>query len=143
MNTTKSKTSFRDMPLNAELRAAFERQKEIGYTCDKEIDGFTGFIFGNRFHGPHHQNTLNRALKRIVETANDEGDAVLLPTFSMHKLRKTYATNMVRAEADVPRLMKLMGHNDPETTLKIYVDAQADIAAEQDAKMIEMLRANK
>ena len=54
------------------------------------MDGYTDFIFINRFGNCQHQGTLNKALRRIIRDCNDlqlEKDgknAVLLPNFSCH-----------------------------------------------------------
>ena len=143
INLTKTDVSYRELPLSDELLELFEMERKEGFGCTDTIDGVSGFIFGNRHHHTFKQDTLNRAIKRIRIEANSQKDAkVLIPHFTMHKLRKTYATNLVRSGADVPRLMALLGHNDPDTTLKVYVQATKDIKYEADAKMREMLKKN-
>ena len=39
--------------------------------CNVSVDGFTDFIFINRFGKLQHQGTLNKALKRIIRDCND------------------------------------------------------------------------
>ena len=70
-----------------------EYQKECEITCEATVDGYTDFIFINRFGGVQHQGTLNKALRRIIRDCNYEildnakgKEAVTLPRFSNHSL---------------------------------------------------------
>ena len=47
-------------------------QEEVETTCKAEVDGFSNFIFVNRFGNVQHQGTLNKALKRIIRDCNYE-----------------------------------------------------------------------
>jgi len=136
LNTTKTPASFRDLPLNDHIRAALEYQKENCLPCTATIDGVDGFIFSTRFKDTQSQQTLNRAIKRIVKEANSEKDAsVLLPDFSCHTLRHTYATNLARAGVNQAVAMYLMGHTDISTTVEVYTDVQKDMASKGDAQL--------
>ncbi len=68
-----------------------EYQKECEISCQATVDGYTDFIFINRFGGVQHQGTLNKALRRIIRDCNYEildnakgKEAVTLPRFSNH-----------------------------------------------------------
>lgn len=137
INSTKTPASFRDVPLNRHITKALEYQKEHCPKCNDKILGVTNFIFGNRFHHVHTQSTLNRAIKRIIKDANIQKDAkVLLPDFSCHTMRRTYATNLVRAGVSIPVTMALLGHSDYETTVTVYTDVQKDMLALGDEKLL-------
>ena len=129
INSTKTVAGFRDLPLSDDARAALDLQRKIGHACTAEIDGITGFIFGNRYADVHGQHTLNRAIRRIIKDANEQAgpDTVLLPVFSCHTLRHTFATNHARAGTDITTLMGLLGHSDVQTTIGIYTEAQTDM----------------
>lgn len=136
LNTTKTPASFRDLPLNKQIIDALKYQKEKCKPCTATVSGETGFIFSTRFNETQSQNTLNRALKRIIKDANDQKDApVLIPYFSCHTLRRTHATNLARAGVNQAVTMYLMGHNDISTTIEIYTDVQKDMAAKGDAQL--------
>lgn len=68
-------------------------QEETGLECKAVVDGYSDFIFINRFGNVQHQGTLNKALRRIIRDCNyevlDKGekDPVLLPKFRNHSLR--------------------------------------------------------
>lgn len=135
INTTKSVAGARDLPLTDEIKRLLEIQRTKGNKCTETVDGVDNFIFANRYGETIHQSILNRALKRIITDANNQQkeNGVLLPDFSCHVLRHTYATNLARAGADVTSLMGLMGHRDVQTTMNIYTEAQQDMkeAAEE------------
>ena len=104
-------------------------QQENGIHCTATIDGYTDFVFVNRFGNPHHQGTLNKALRRITRDCNDEvlltgkRNPVLLPPFSCHILRHTFTTRMCEAGVNVKVIQDTLGHSDVSTTLNIYADA--------------------
>lgn len=60
----------------SEVREALEQEKEYqdiaGLRCKVKVDGFSDFIFINRFGNVHNQNNLNRALRRIIRDCNKE-----------------------------------------------------------------------
>ena len=148
LHSTKTEAGTRDIPLNDDLKRILDKQKEetkkfFGSTKRVAVDGVDDYIFFNRFGIPFRQDTLNRAVKRIVTNANNEADGekvVLLPMFTMHKLRKTYATNMVRAGVSLATLASLLGHSSVDITAIVYVDAQQDIARDVDDKSLTALR---
>ena len=96
-----------------------------------EIDGMTGFIFANRFGNVHNPQTINLAIKRILEEHNakevldakrENRDPVIIPSFSCHCLRHTFCSRLVENGEDVKTVQALMGHANYETTLDIYAE---------------------
>lgn len=150
VHATKTVAGTRDLPLTDEIEKILKDQKD--YTdmffanSDYQrpnIDGISEFIFFTRFGGAHKQDTLNRAIRRIVENANNDaepGKDVELPYFSFHKLRKTYATEQVRQGCPMPVLMKKLGHSDVTTTANIYVQAEKELMAEADLKQQQAMK---
>jgi integrase len=141
IHSTKTKAGTRDLPLTKEILSMIKLQKKLNEQLPKccSVDGIDDFIFVTRVGTPHRQDTLNRALRRIVDTANDEageGD-VLLPRFSMHKLRKTACTNAVAAGASLEQIAKWLGHSDFGITSQIYSQARMDIQLDTSRKAIE------
>lgn len=100
-------------------------------TCNVTIDGYTDFIFINRFGSVQHQGTLNKALRRIIRDCNyevmDKGGEVILPPFSNHSLRHTFTTRMCEAGVNVKAMQEILGHSDVETTLDVYAEATDDL----------------
>ena len=110
-------------------------QEETEISCQVTIDGFTDFIFVNRFGKTHNQGTLNKALRRIIRDCNQEvldkagekENLVLLPRFSCHSLRHTFTTRLCEAGVNVKFIQNVLGHADIGTTLNIYADATRDL----------------
>lgn len=110
-----------------------EYQKECSINCNAVVDGYTDFIFINRFGNTQHQGTLNNALRRIIRDCNYEildkanGKAITLPRFSNHSLRHTFTTRMCEAGVNIKAMQEILGHADAETTMDIYAEATKDL----------------
>ena len=125
------------VPMIETVREAFllerEYQKEAELKCTVSVDGYTDFIFVNRFGQPQHQATLNKAIRRIIRNCNDkqflesENPEVLLPHFSCHSLRHTFTTRMCEAGVNVKVIQDALGHKDVSTTLNIYTDVTKEL----------------
>ena len=110
-----------------------DRYLERGTMYVLTVDGYTDFIFVNRFGQPQHQATLNKAIRRIIRNCNDkqflesENPEVLLPHFSCHSLRHTFTTRMCEAGVNVKVIQDALGHKDVSTTLNIYTDVTKEL----------------
>lgn len=137
VNTPKTKAGVRIIPMLPKVKEAFIMEKEYqevsGLTCKAVVDGYSDFIFVNRFGGVQHQGTLNKALRRIIRDCNyevlDKGkeDTITLPRFSNHSLRHTFTTRMCEAGVNIKAMQDILGHADAETTLQIYADATNEL----------------
>lgn len=147
INTPKTKAGQRIIPMLDNVREAFiqerEFQKEAGISCKADIDGYTDFIFINRFGNVQHQGTLNRALRRImrdcnqeiIEKAKNKKDIVLLPKFSCHVLRHTFATRLNEAGLNMKVIQDVLGHADIGTTMNIYTDVTKEMRTKEFAEL--------
>lgn len=130
INTPKTKAGCRQIPMQDYVREAFIREKEYqeynGINCKQEVDGYTDFIFVNRFGNCQHQGTLNKALRRIIRDCNDKQfekggeNPLLLPNFSCHSLRHSFVTRLIEADVAIPVIQQLAGHSRSDVTLDIY-----------------------
>lgn len=137
VNTPKTPTSNRQVPMLDFVKEAFlmekEKQELMDIHCKVTIDGYSDFIFVNRFGQPQHQGTLNKALRRIIRDCNDEqllkdeNTGNLLPHFSCHSLRHTFTTRMCEAGVNVKVIQDTLGHKDISTTLNIYTDVTKEL----------------
>lgn len=137
VNSPKTKATKREIYMTEGVREAFELerwyQENLGITCKVQVDGYTNFVFVNRFGNVQHQGTLNKALRRIIRDCNDEilenadgKEVTLLPPFTCHGLRHTFATRMCEANVNMKIVQKILGHADIGTTMNIYTDATKD-----------------
>lgn len=137
VNTTKTPASNRQVPMLDFVKEAFlmekEKQELTELHCEVTIDGYSDFIFINRFGQAQHQATLNKAIRRIIRDCNDEqllkdeNAEVLLPHFSCHSLRHTFTTRMCEAGVNVKVIQDTLGHKDISTTLNIYTDVTKEL----------------
>ena len=137
IHTPKTEAGKRVIPMLDEVREAFLEEKSYQESnqlkCKASIDGYTDFIFINRFGNVQHQGTLNKALRRIIRDCNDmqlaKGgkDPLLLPRFSCHSLRHTFTTRLVEAEVNLKVIQDALGHKDFSTTMDIYTDVTKEL----------------
>lgn len=129
INDTKTPASKRLIPMTKNVKEALRLEKEmqdmLGVSCDVKINGYTDFVFLNRFGGLQHQGTLNRMYKRIIRDCNDaaflesENPEVLLPNFSCHNFRHTFATRLCESGTNIKAIQGILGHADITTTVSI------------------------
>ena len=106
INTPKTKAGERTIPMTDQVKNAFQMEREyqekVGISSIDRIDGYDDFVFVNRFGMVQSQSTLNKAIKRIMRDCNGEildnavpgKEPTLLPDFSCHSLRHTFATRL-------------------------------------------------
>lgn len=143
VNTPKTAAGQRVIPMTQNMKTAFKQEKEFqqfnDISCQVTVDGYTDFIFLNRFGNVQHYGTINKALKRIIRDCNewvleqkdagkiDESEVILLPDFSCHSLRHTCATRLCEAGTNIKVIQDMLGHADIETTMNIYVEATKEL----------------
>lgn len=139
VNTPKTRASERTIPLIDSVKEALELEREyqkmVGIKCNAKVDGFTNFIFVNRFGNTQHQGTLNKALRRIIRDCNQDildkakgnEPVVLLPKFSCHTLRHTFTTRLCESGMNIKVIQAVLGHADISTTLDVYADVTKDL----------------
>lgn len=131
----KTEAGIRIIPMLDIVYDAFqmelEEQEETGYN-QIEIDGMTGFIFTNRNGSAPNPQTVNRTIKRIINSYNADEvvrakrqrrEPVILPDFSCHHLRHTFCTRLCENETNLKVIQAIMGHRNIETTMDIYAEA--------------------
>lgn len=139
VNTPKTRAGERTVPMIESVKEAILQEKvyqeECEISCNVRIDGFTDFIFVNRFGNAQNQGTLNKALRRIIRDCNQEildkakenDQVILLPRFSCHTLRHTFTTRLCESGINIKVIQSVLGHADISTTLDIYADVTKDL----------------
>jgi integrase len=138
ITTPKTKAGIRIIPMFQDVKNAltqeYERQQITGFN-QTEIDGYSGFIFSNRYGYVLSPHNINRAIERIVRDHNkqeaeaaekEQREPVLIPRFSVHQLRHTFCTRFCENERDIKVIQEIMGHADISTTMDIYNEATMD-----------------
>lgn len=135
ITTPKTKSGIRIVPMLEQVKTAlleeYEYQKISGFN-KALIDGYSGFIFTNRFGTVFSPHCINRVIDRIAKDYNKEEAALakqenraaeLLPHFSVHNLRHTFCTRFCENETNIKIIQEIMGHSDITTTMDIYNEA--------------------
>ena len=137
MRISKPKTAagIRNIPMLDIVYDAFqmeyEEQSETGHN-ETELDGLNGFVFINRFGSVPNPQSVNRTIKRIIQSYNAEEviqakrerrQPLILPDFSCHHLRHTFCTRLCENETNLKVIQAIMGHRNIETTMDIYAEA--------------------
>lgn len=134
INTPKTKSGVREIPMTEGVKQAFlmerEYQEEAEIKSVGRVDGYDDFIFVNRYGDVQNQGNLNKAIRRIMRDCNDkvlekcgaDSNPVLLPHFSCHILRHTFATRLCESGINLKVIQSVLGHADVSTTMNIYVD---------------------
>lgn len=139
INDPKTVAGKRSIPMIDKVRQAFLIEKEYQDQSSTSkiviIDGETNFVFINKFGGVQNQVMLNKTLRgiirkcneHIVDNAKTKKDIELLPKFSCHALRHTFATRLCEAGVNIKVIQDTLGHSDITTTMNIYTDATSEL----------------
>ena len=131
----KTEAGIRTIPMLDVVKDAFEIEKEeqaVSGGNTQVIDGMSGFVFCNRFGNIPNPQTVNRTIHRISNSYNadevinakkENREPVILPKFSCHHLRHTFATRLCETETNLKVIQAIMGHAGIETTMNTYADA--------------------
>lgn len=138
ISTPKTKAGEREIPMFDAVRQALlterTRQMKEGFN-PTIVDGYSGFVFSNRFNGVLCPHNINRAINRITRDYNvqeselaikENREPFLLPHFSVHNLRHTFCTRMCENESNIKVIQEIMGHSDITTTMDVYNEATRD-----------------
>lgn len=147
ITTPKTRAGERIVPMFEDVKNAllkeYRRQQEDGFNLF-EVDGYTNFIFRNRFDQPLNPFVVNRAIERMIRDANmveeevarvECREPVLLPHFSCHHLRHTFCTRLCENEPNIKVIQEIMGHKNIETTMDVYNEATKEKKLESFANL--------
>lgn len=132
----KNDSSHRIIPIKERTKEVLllekKYQEEKNIQCNTIVDGYTDFIFLNRYGNVIREECVNRALKRAVFLFNsylDENDSREcrpLPLLTSHSLRHTFANYLCENNVNIKVAQKLLGHTDIETTMNIYTSVSRE-----------------
>lgn len=133
INSTKTKESEREIPMLVEVKDVLLKQKEyqkvMGYNSDISVRGYTDFVFTTSERKPIYPDYVNLEIKRIVSSHNrkereiaakENREAYLLPKFSPHTTRHSFASRCYEQDVQMKTAQAVLGHKNIKTTLDIY-----------------------
>ena len=115
LRSMKTNNARRSIDLFDEMYEALLRHKRLQDELSKQHPGYNpgGFVFVTPDGRPVEPRTYEDFFRKVTEAAGIEG-----ATF--HTLRHTFATRGIESGMDILVLSKILGHANPETTLKLY-----------------------
>ena len=137
MHEPKTRAGKRTIPMFKFVRecllAEKKRQEDYGIKCSIHVQGYSNFVFLNRYNRPYEPPNMPTALKRQIRLCNsyneDHGKAdVLVPYVTCHSLRHCFACRLIEGGIHPIVVQKMMGHEDISTLMNIYVECQDSFA---------------
>ena len=64
---------------------------------------------------------------RVATTKKEKREPVMIPRFSCHIFRHTFASRFCENETNIKVIQEVMGHADVSTTMNIYAEANPDV----------------
>ena len=147
VTTPKTKSGIRIIPMLEPVREALlhlKKEQEKKDFVQPVVDGYTNFVFLNRYNNVFGAHEFNRAIARIIRDYNeaestfaerDQRSPILIPHFTVHNLRHTFCTRFCENETNLKVIQEIMGHADITTTMDIYNEATREKKMESFANL--------
>lgn len=119
LDTPKSKSSYRTIPLNRIVREELKRHRKWHLKEMKENGYESDYIFTTKTGGFCDQRNISRACNRYYERIGVEQKG-------FHTYRHTFGTNLCRNGIPIQTTSVLLGHEDISVTAKYYVNVGLD-----------------
>lgn len=126
IETPKTKSGIRDIPMSDEVCEAFNRvMKRKQKVNNLNIDGYSNFLFLNEKGYPmtnaHYTATFSSLTKKY-----NKFNEIELPKITPHILRHTFCTRLANKNMNPKSLQYIMGHSNISITLNLYTHASID-----------------
>ncbi len=132
INPPKTKAGKRDVPIFSDVREVLlelKKERLIKGMSESVIDGHKDFVFMNSNKRVYMSTNINKVIVKIVKWYNEEETEnakkenrvpMLLPHFSVHNFRHTFATFLCMNETNLKKIQKIMGHSSIQITMDVY-----------------------
>ena len=136
IETPKTKSGIRQVPLSQEAIQAFQRVMKNRPTPQPiVIDGYTDFLFLNQKGYPKVAIDYSTLFSRLVEKYN-KCHETSLPHTTPHTLRHTFCTKLAQRNMNPKDLQYIMGHSSINITMNWYAHASIDSAKTEVKRLI-------
>ncbi len=136
VSDTKSEASERTIPMISGVKEALLNERERTKLIQSATIGeYSDFVFKTCHGNPVRRDAVDKAINGIIERYNkkETAEAIqenrapeLLPHFSAHNLRHTFATRIYESEKDPNMIRDLLGHESVITSMDVYADTDID-----------------
>ena len=128
MDTPKTRTSTRDIPMTEKVYEILKRQESEG---EKNKDDFV-FYAAN---GPVSRKRITHEINVMLQNMADDG--IAFPYFTLHSTRHTFATRCIEKGMNPQVLKTILGHATLSMTMDLYSHVLPD------TKAVEMRKVSK
>lgn len=120
VNSPKTKTSKRDIPLTADMQAVLQEQKEMQQAMNgSKVTSIDQRIFTTMDgSGYIKTTTISSVIKNVCCKATADGQT--LERFSAHGFRDTFATRAIENGMNPQTLKTILGHSSLTMTMDLY-----------------------
>ena len=137
IETPKTKSGIRQVPLSRETIQAFQRvMKKRPKAEPFVIDGRGNFLFVNQKGKPKVAIDYNMLFVRMVKKYNKHHKDNPLPHITPHTLRHTFCTRLASKNMNPKDLQYIMGHSNISITMNWYAHASIDTAKSEVQRLI-------
>lgn len=124
----KTKTSYRDIPINRQCELALKKQymqknvvKDKAPKEKKVEEQFRDLLFTTKYNTPLNAQIVCDAIKKIVNEINLTRDVTdEMETFSCHCFRHTFATRCFESGIKPKTVQSYLGHATLQMTMDLY-----------------------
>ena len=150
ITSPKTESSIRTLPIINDVVEAFKQQQELQQLLEirkdysikrfddnnKVIGMCSDFVFTTSKGTIATEESLNRTIKAIIKDYNNKEEKraklvkrepELLPNFTMHCTRHTYATRAYEIDMKGPSISRSLGHRNEVVTKSIYTHVSPEI----------------
>ena len=137
IETPKTKSGIRQVPLSEETIKAFQRViKSRPKTKPIEVDGHSDFVFVNHKGKPKVAIDYSSLFVRMVKKYNKHHKDNPLPHITPHTLRHTFCTKMAHRNMNPKDLQYIMGHSNISITMDWYAHSSIESAKTEIKRLI-------
>lgn len=126
IETPKTKSSIRKIPMSEEVCRAFQRVTARNQKRELiEIDGHSHFLFLNGKGYPMTNVAYNMTFANLTKKYNKYHEDIL-PKITPHILRHTFCTRLANKSMNPKSLQYIMGHSNINITMNLYAHASVE-----------------
>lgn len=130
MESCKSKKSVRDIPFDDEMREILLVQPAYIYFKKSDKEYQRKYLISGKYGGyimpSNWQSDRYTRFKKDFEAYSQKED-LNIPMLSPHELRHSFGSILYSRGVDIVTISKLMGHENIEITVKLYVHDDLDL----------------
>lgn len=135
-DSTKTKRSKRDIPMNEAIRVVISEQMELQRGMHGVFD-LCGFVFPSAYGQMAQPNAISRRIPEALKKGRSMRPKIEIKPFSVHAFRDTFASRAVRAGIPPNTLKEILGHSSLAMTMDLY----AHVSQQDKIKGMKKMRA--